>query len=130
MSDVMGKIVILIDAPENNQDSLLKITNMSVGTATAPIYNEAQLVKQMYSPSNNSPYLFRIVEPTLGFYLGLTNADSKVIIYNYGAQVIAEAFYINDKNLNAYEKLFENFNSAILPMTSTIGYIKNSQQSV
>ena len=129
ISEIMGKIVILIDAPQI-QDSLAKMTNLSSGTATVPMYNEAELVKQMYSPSNNSPYLFRIVQPTLGFYLGLTNADSKVIIYNYGAQVVTEAFYINDNNLNAYEKLFENFNSAIVPMTSLIGYIKNSQKSV
>jgi hypothetical protein len=95
---------------------------MFSGTPTVALYNEAQLVKQMYAPNSAAPYLFRIVQPTLGFFKGVTNADAYFLILNYGVQVVAEAFYVNDANLQSYERLFNK--SAFLSLSDTIGTIK------
>ena len=77
-----------------------------------------------------SPYLFRIVQPTLGFYMSTSNADAHFLILNYGAQVVTQAFYIADANLKAYEKLFDASNHAFLSLTNVIGYIKTASGAV
>jgi len=132
--DVMGKVVVLMDAPlmdmyaptctDRSCYSLRDVVNMNTGTPTVPIYTESDLVKQMYSPS--SSYLFRIVQPTLGFFMGASNPDAHFLILNYGAQIIGEAFYVLDTNLKAYEKLFDESKSAFLSLTETIGKIKQA----
>lgn len=136
LGNLKKKIVILVNAPEISTyvstcgksdmscHPLQDRVNMITNTTTVPIYNESQLIKQMYSSSTSSPYLFRIVQPTLGFYMSTSNADAYHLILNYGAQVITEAFYINDENLIGYEKLFEKSQRAFLSLTDTMGYIK------
>lgn len=137
LGDLKQKIVILVDAPDistyvspcradNTCTPLIDVVNMVTNTATVPIYDESQLIKQMYSPSMSSPYLFRIVQPTLGFYMSTANANAPYLIQNYGAQVVTTAFYINDENFKAYERLFEKSQRAFLSLTDTVGYIKNA----
>lgn len=135
--DVRGKVVVLIDAPLMNEYtptcidqgmtkscySLQDVVNMNTGTPTVPIYTESELVKQMYAPSSSTPYLFRIVQPTLGFFMGASNPDAHFLIRYYGVQVIGEAFYVLDTNLKAYEKLFDESKSAFLSLSATIGKI-------
>jgi len=105
---------------------LADVTNMYVGTPTVPIYSEANLLQQMYSPSSTSPYLMRIVQPSLGFFGGVTNPNAPPLISNYSSQIVLEAFYIADENLKTYESLFDAKNSAFLLLTDTIGAIKRS----
>lgn len=137
--DVMGKVVVLMDAPlmekyvptcvnpegmTKSCYSLPNVVNMNTGTPTVPIYSESDLVKQMYAPTN---YLFRIVQPTLGFFMGTTNPDAPFLIRNYGVQVVGEAFYVSDANLRVYEKLFDDSKSAFLSLTDIVGKITTSQ---
>lgn len=136
--DVMGKVVVLMDAPLMdtyaptciNRDkscySLKDVVNMNTGTPTVPIYSESDLVKQMYATFSSSPYLFRIVQPTLGFFLGTSNPDANFLIRYYGVQVIGEAFYVLDTNLKAYERLFDESTAAFISLTSTIGKISQA----
>jgi hypothetical protein len=135
--DIMGKVVLLIDAPllasytptctDASCYSLTSIANMITNTPTVPIYTESELTQQMYSPSSSTPYLFRIVQPTLGFFMGTSNPDAHSLIRFYGVQVIAVAFYILDSNLKAYESLFDKSQCAFLSLSSTVGTITNSQ---
>ena len=137
LSDVAGKVVLFIDAPQlssytptqemtSTTRTLADVTNMYVGTPTVPIYSEANLLQQMYSPSSTSPYLMRIVQPSLGFFGGVTNPNAPPLISNYSSQIVLEAFYIADENLKTYESLFDAKNSAFLLLTDTIGAIKRS----
>jgi|LauGreSuBDMM15SN_2_FD.fasta_scaffold19722_2 hypothetical protein len=144
LSDVAGKVVLFINAPQLSSytptqdmtnttrtladvtNTLADVTNMYVGTPTVPIYSEANLLQQMYSPSSTSPYLMRIVQPSLGFFGGVTNPNAPPLISNYSSQIVLEAFYIADENLKTYESLFDAKNSAFLLLTDTIGAIKRS----
>ena len=135
--DVMGKVVVLMDAPlmdtyaptctdqgmTKSCYSLKDVVNMNTGTPTVPIYSETDLLKQMYATSSSTPYLFRIVQPSLGFFMGASNPDANFLIRHYGVQVIGEAFYVSDTNLKAYERLFAESKSAFLLLTNTIGKI-------
>jgi hypothetical protein len=139
LSDLKNKVVILMDAPqlqtysptctqpkETGCHSLAQVVNMQTALpTTTPIYSEADLSKQMYALSS-APYLFRIVQPSLGLFTTV-NPDATHLIRTYGAQVVMEAFYILDSNLKSYEKLFDDKNSAFLLLSDTIGGITNAQ---
>jgi hypothetical protein len=47
------------------------------------------------------------------------------LIQNYGAQIVAEAFYLNDGRLGVYEDLFRNFKSAFVPIPAALDYIQS-----
>jgi hypothetical protein len=67
--------------------------------------------------------MMRIVLPSRTLYSGISNSNFLYLMKNYGAQIIAQAFYINDNRLSAYEEMFKNYKSAIVP----ISYIMNYQ---
>jgi hypothetical protein len=141
ISDLMGRIVILMDAPLlkttayvnscNDGDitcqSLPNIVNMQTNTPTVPLYTEGELLKHMFSPSSANSYLFRIVQPSLGYFSITSNADAHGLIMNYGVQVVAESFYILDANLASYEQLFDGQKAAIASLSEVIGVIKKAK---
>jgi hypothetical protein len=140
LSDLKNKLVILMDAPqlqtysptctqpkETGCHSLAQVVNMQTALpTTTPIYSEAELSKQMYAALSSTPYLFRIVQPSLGFF-ATVNPDATHLIRTYGAQVVMEAFYILDSNLKSYEKIFDDKQCAFLLLSDTIGAITRAQ---
>jgi hypothetical protein len=140
--DMMGKIVIIIDSTtspgfqnyvscdygDNNCYNLKDYANMISGQGTIRLYTEDQLARQSINPPDPSVYLMRIVLPVPGFFYGVVNPDAMFFIQNYGAQVVAEAFYYNDSKLRAYETMFQTFKTAFVPLTSALTYIQGNTQ--
>lgn len=139
IQDLMGKIVIIVDqttSPGYNnyskctpgdtmcQYSLSDVVNMKSGSDKLRIYKENELMNQSTNPPDPDVYLMRIVTPNYGFFYGVNNCNSLYLIQNYGAQVVAQAFYANDGNLAVYEDLFKSFKSAFVPITSALTYIQ------
>jgi hypothetical protein len=141
IGDLMGRVVVLMDAPllktsyasscaptDVTCRSLLGVVNMITNTPTVPLYTEYELLKQTHTPSSVQPYLYRIVQPTLGFYSVTTNADVYGLVLNYGTQVVAQFFCISDTNLLSYEQLFDKYKSGCLSLTDVMNYITTAKQ--
>jgi hypothetical protein len=140
LGDLMGRVVVLMDAPllkttyasscaaDVTCRTLPSVVNMLTNTPTVALYSEYDLLKQTHTPSTSSAYLYRIVQPTLGFYSVTTNPDVYGLVQNYSTQVVAEAFYISDTNLLAYEQLFDKYKSAFASMSDVIGMIELARQ--
>lgn len=134
LGDLMGKVVIFLEAPPAKASScdgttcysLPDVVNMMVGTPRVPIYTEQQLLSQTYASTTSSSYHFRVVLPGKGFYGGASNPDSYFLLNNYAPQVVCEAFYVLDARLKNYEALFEHRKSAFVSISDTIGYLKQT----
>ena len=105
--------------------NLKDYANMTSGADTVRIYKENELLNQSTNPPDPGVYLIRIVLPSSGFFYGVTNSDSLYLIQNYGAQIVAQAFYNNDSKLAVYEDMFRTYKSAFIPLTTAIDYIRN-----
>ena len=134
ITNMLGKIIIIVDetsspgyknystcAPENvTCYSLSNVVNMTSNSQTTRIYTENSLTYQPINPPDPNVYLFRIVFPNLGFFDNTTNSSSSYLIKNYGVQVVAQAFYVNDTNLVNYENIFKEKKSAFVRMESLL----------
>ena len=131
LGDLLGKIVIVFDkssspgydnysvcAPSNLSCTSLKpLVNMVSGSDVVRIYKENDLMMQSTNPPDPYVYLMRIVMPQSVFLMNIVNSDSQYLIKNYGAQIILQAFYVNDEKLAVYENMFKKYNSAFVPIT-------------
>lgn len=134
---LMGQIVLIIDnqtanssyqnysgcAPNDNTCYNLKtIANMASGSNQVMLYKQYNLMQQATNPPDPDVYLFRIVLPNSGIFYGVNNSDMLYLVKNYGAQVVAQAFYVNDNNLAVYEAMFRQYKSAFVPLAAAITY--------
>jgi hypothetical protein len=138
LNDLMGKIVIIVDLATSpaylsyqgctgETGCLANLVNMESGSSDVRTYTQNQLTGQSITPIYvNSPtiYLMRIVLPDPGFFWGVQNSDAMYLIQNYGVQVVAQAFYVNDNKLAVYESFFRNFQSAFVPLGAATAYIQ------
>jgi hypothetical protein len=136
---MLGKVILMVDklsspgyanvSPSVSQDvdyvSLADLVNITTNTQNVRTYQQKDLTFQPINPPDPSVYLFRIVYPDLGFFENPYNSDSKYLIKNYGTQVIAQAFYIRDNNLNDYEELFKRKKSAFVKIDSIFSSFYN-----
>ena len=138
---LMGKIVLIVDkssspgyeravanscSPGNSTCyDLRKLVNMESGGDVVRVYRSNDLMNQSINPPDPNVYLMRIVLPTVGFFYGVQNSDAYYLIQNYGAQVVAQVFYINNGALAVYEDLFRNFKSAFVPIPAALQYIQS-----
>jgi hypothetical protein len=141
IEDIMGKIILIIDkttspnyqnystcSPEETTCYSMKdMINMESGSNALRIYKGDELMNQSINPPDPNVYLMRIVLPCQGFFYGVRNNDSLYFIQNYGAQVIVQAFFLNDAKITVYEELFRNYKSAFVPLQTAISYIKENQ---
>jgi Phosphatidylinositol-specific phospholipase C, X domain len=129
ITDLLKKIVLIVDntsAPDYQNDTvcdletqcvkLSDLVNIDSGTSVVRIYSEKDLALQAYNPPDPSVYMMRIVLPGRSFLFGIHNSNFLSLMKNYGAQIVAQAFYINDSRLTAYEDMFRQFQSAIVPI--------------
>lgn len=133
---LQGKIVIVVDklsSPDYDNyasctpaqqscTALSKYINANSGTQTFRIYRENELLYQPINPPEPNVYLMRIVLPNIGFFNNVSNSDSLYLIKNYGAQIVAQAFYENNRNLTIYESLFKQYNSAFIPLPDAVAF--------
>ena len=120
MNKLQNKVVIVTDQSESNSTPLSKYTNLFTGTSNVRRYSENQLTYQPINPPNPDPFLFQIVLPNLGYFFGVNNSDAAYLIQNYGTQVIAQAFYSSDLNLENYESIFNKHQSAFVRVSDII----------
>ena len=52
------------------------------------------------------------------------NPKSDILIKDYGVQIVCFNFFNFDKNFEKYEDMFFHFNSAFVPLSKCITYIK------
>ncbi len=124
-----GKVVILTDesrltmSPSTAPNSatsmqLTDYVNLFVNKNNVQLYTESQLTMQPINPPNPYVYNFFVVQPNLGLFYEVVNANADYLIRNYGSQVVCEAFYRLDNNLTQYENIFNGYQSAFVPISS------------
>jgi hypothetical protein len=134
VTDFLGKIVVIVDqhsspgfqnyatcAPDNSDCySLTNVINLVSNSQTVRTYSQSDLTYQPINPPDPGVYLFRIVLPNTTFFGSTANSDASYLIRNYGTQVVAQAFYVNDSNLRVYEELFAKKKSAFLRLENVL----------
>jgi len=135
ITDFLGKIVVIVDqhsspgfqnyatcAPDTSDDcySLTNVINLVSNSQTVRTYSQSDLTYQPINPPDPGVYLFRIVFPNIGFFGSTKNSDAQYLMRNYGVQVVAQAFYVNDSNLRSYEAIFADKKSAFVRLENVI----------
>lgn len=140
ISTLMGQIVLMVDRGTSpnyknyptclpgqaNCYNLKNIVNMESGSDDVRVYKENHLTNQSINPPDPSVYMMRIVLPQVGLF-GTKNCDSMYLVENYGAQMVAQAFYINDARLAVYEDMFRTYKTAFVPIASAVKYARSKQ---
>ena len=126
MQKLYGKIIVMTDeisttspspSPSQSNASSMKLSNyvnLFTGSNMVRVYTESQLTYQPINPPDPYVYNMHIVTPNLGIFYGIKNSDNYYLVQNYGAQIVAQAFYSKDMNLLNYEKLFNDNKSAFV----------------
>lgn len=140
ISTLMGQIVLMVDRNTSpnyanyptclpgqaNCYNLGNIVNMESGSEDVRVYKENDLMNQSINPPDPSVYMMRLVLPQVGLF-GTRNCDSMYLVENYGAQMIAQAFYINDARLAVYEDMFRTYKTAFVPIKFAVKYATSKQ---
>ena len=134
LTSLQGKLAVIVDkhsspgyqnystcSPDQTECfSLANQVNMVSNSQSIRTYYQRDLTFQPINPPDPSVYLFRIVLPDLGFFNSAKNSDATYLTKNYGAQVVAQAFYTKDSNLRIYEDMFKKNRSAFLRLETAI----------
>jgi len=134
---LQGKVVVIVDQQSSpgyaeyatcgttnpaTCTTLSKYINANSGTQDFRIYREDELFYQSINPPDPDVYLMRLVLPNIGFFNNVSNSDSLYLVKNYGAQLIAQAFYENNRNLVMYEEMFKEYHSAFVPLQDAVNF--------
>jgi hypothetical protein len=136
LPELAGKVIIIVDqtsspgyqnystcAPDNTECvNLTDCVNMNSNSQNIRVYHEHDLTAQPINPPDPSVYLLRIVLPKLGFFNNVSNSNALYLFENYGAQMVAQAFYMNDMNLKEYEDFFKYYKSAFVNLANGVQY--------
>ena len=148
ISNIMGKYVILVDKSlandydkypvcesdtENKCYNLKKLTNLESGTIKLKSNKSEYLIQQAKKPpyindentTDVSTYQMTLPDNNFNYFNIMQNPNSQLLIKDYGVQIICYNFFNFDKNLEKYEKMFFNFNSAIVPISKCLSYFKS-----
>lgn len=131
MQKLLGKVIVMTDksvvssspSPAQSSASAMKLSNyvnLFTGSNIVRVYTESQLTYQPINPPDPYVYNMHIVMPNLGLFYGVNNSDNYYLVQNYGAQIVAQAFYSSDINLVNYEKLFNDNKSAFVSIPSIV----------
>lgn len=139
ISEIMNKIIIVIDVKSSstyNKEPLLeKIVNMESGGNTLRTEIYSQMERYTISPpvieknGESNVVFFREVHPG-----GVDNTDGKSnpeyskFIKDFGVQIIANRFYVNDTCLKEYEAFFDNFETAFVSFSKAISFVKDNYE--
>jgi len=137
ISNIMGKYVVIIDKGliDTKNPEILKnmnTYNLQSNSQTLRSYRNSIILKEKYiSPSvkddniNTDVSMYKMVLPNPGanFYGFMENPNIHNLIKNYGIQIVCCNFYVQDGNMDMYERFFGNFKSAIVPLAQSLYYI-------
>jgi len=154
MSDVMGKVIILLDAnydpnwrytsqcnpDEKNCLDLNNVVHLETGLGSITINSPSSIIKQPQTPiiigkdglsSSRSTLQFILPDNDMAI-LKQTNASSgnpdfASLVTNWSCNFITNTFYNTDSNLRAYEDFFNTQQSAILPLAYVKKYYTQQQ---
>lgn len=137
INEIMNKIVIVMDinaAPEYIKEPLLeKLVNIESGGNTLHTETYFRMGRYTLSPpvidtnGVSNVVFFREVHPNaVDNTNARSNPDYRKLTGDYGVQIITNRFYINDSCLNDYEEFFNNFESAFVPFSKAVGFVKDS----
>ena len=134
---LQGKVIIIVDQSSSpgyekygtcgktdpsTCTALSNYINANSGTQNFRIYREDELLFQSINPPEPDVYLMRLVLPNIGYFNNVSNSDSLYLIKNYGAQLVAQAFYENNRNLTIYEELFKQYHTAFIPLKDAVDF--------
>lgn len=152
LKDLLGQIILIIDTKysplykdENKYPkcttvstteidgcyNLSKYVNMESGGNNLHSYNYNDLLNQNTTPltiidsdrKETDVALLRLIKPNIE---STNNPEYHDFIVNYGVQFITYRFYLKDKNLEDYEKLFFDMKSGIIPLSSVLNHLNQS----
>jgi hypothetical protein len=124
MSQLMGKVIIIVEKSLNSKSPPMKLANMESGRIDFRKYTDARLTAGLITPPNilndnvkTDVKLMQIVFPDTD-----TNLDAKQLISDYGVQILANRFYKPDNKLKESEKIFSDKGAAFVPISSMLTY--------
>lgn len=150
MSDIMGKIVIIVDKTINRQYKLAsscgpsekdcydlnKYVNLESGSDFLFLHRYSEILNLSYDhvrvedtcPICTSTTNMRMVLPDT-INKNTKNPDIDDFILNYGSQFVLYKFYSKDAELERYEQLFDDNKGGIIPLAYAIDYLAQNTQS-
>jgi hypothetical protein len=140
LAKLMGKMVICMDttySPEyaSYAPSLSKYVNVDTGNSTWTIYKYSDFLTMTPNILTTSSSIPLMAEPQRGvLQLIMAQPDTKrnvnnpesplSWIRNFGCQTIFCQFYQKDGGLETYEKLFDYYGTAFVPIGFAVNYTK------
>ena len=126
ISQLMGKVIIIVEKDLNSKDKSLKCANMESGRIDFRKYTKSRLTAELITPPNiqnddirTDVRFMKIVFPDTE-----SNLDAKRLITDYGTKILANRFYKPDNTLTKYEKIFSDKGSAFVPISSMLTYFQ------
>ncbi len=131
LTDVMGKVVIIIDptnASNYSNSKLKQISSLNLGTLSNKIYRESEVINELQnitydSSSNEFATNINMLYPDLN--PDVYNYDSITTGINTGIQFIAMNYQLNDDYLTQFENKFKDYSTN----TGTSMILKNFNNS-
>ena len=147
ISQLMGKYVILVDKSlandydkypicksdsDENCMNLKKFVSLESATIQFKSNKSDYLLQQRLTPpfviddNKTDVFTYQMVLPdaNTNFFNMNNNPKSDILIKDYGVQIVCFNFFNFDKNFEKYEDMFFHFNSAFVPLSKCITYIK------
>jgi hypothetical protein len=124
MSELMGKIIIIVEKDIISNDKSLKNADMESGRIDFRKYTNSRLNAELFTPPNiqndnirTDVKIMKIVVPDTD-----TNLDAIKLVTDYGTQIVANRFYAPDYALTEYEKVFNDIGTAFVPIHKILKY--------
>jgi hypothetical protein len=147
LSDIMGKIIICMDKTierhykdythcDPNDPSCYDLTdyiNMETGSNELNLLRYSEVMEQCTIPITINNDNMSTTVKTMKYVVPNTKYDNSKkpdisdFILKYSAQIPAYRFYKKDKDLELYEKFFNDNHTAFIPLSLAITYFKNIQ---
>lgn len=151
MSDIMGKIVIILDktidrhykqtaaCSPTDKDcyNLTKYVNLESGSDLLFLHRYSELLNLSYDHIRvedkcaicTSTTNMRMVLPDT-INKNTKNPDIDDFVLNYGSQFVLYKFYSKDTELEKYEQMFNDNKGGIVPLAYSIDYLNQNQQHI
>ena len=138
IGEIAGKYVVLIDKKsrgylQNNGNAIITNKNGETGTTSMILNSNMAILDQRPNPPIlETEYLTNVKKCNIvladagrTFFGYSVNPDMADLTKQYGTQIVAYKYYINDKRLSNCENTFGNFKMGITSLAQNIIYFNN-----